>query len=164
MMSMSRPGKRALALVASISLSRLYVRSGMGLYHFHAPTPSRWAPTCRDRLANYRSSVLVLKARRLAATTTAAPRGRTDPRLLETRTAFHLHRLMPVGRELCRPHCLAFPLYPKQRTSSGRPGTSEKCRQEPTSKKGAANRGGLFVLSCVSPRSSQADPWPCTYN
>jgi hypothetical protein len=22
--------------------------------------------------------------------------------------AFHLHRLKPVGRELCRPHCLAF--------------------------------------------------------
>jgi hypothetical protein len=79
MMSMSRPGKRALALVASISLSRLYVRSGMGLYHFHVPIPSRWAPTCRDRLANYRSSVPVLKARRFAATTMAAPRGRTDP-------------------------------------------------------------------------------------
>src|SRR6266404_1900216 len=122
MMSMSSPSKRALALVASISLSRLYVRSGMGLYHFHAPTPSRWAPTCRDRLANYRSSVLVLKARRLAATTTAAPRGRTDPRLLETRMAFHLHRLMPVGRELCRPHCLAFPLSPgTQRTDIVRP-------------------------------------------
>jgi hypothetical protein len=114
MISMSRPGKRALALVASISLSRLYVRSGMGLYHFHAPTPSRWAPTCRDRLANYRSSVPVLKARRLAATTMAARRGRTDPRLLEARMAFHLHRLMPVGRELCRPHRVAFPLlHPK---------------------------------------------------
>jgi hypothetical protein len=25
---------------------------------------------------------------------------------------FHLHRLTPVRRELCRPHCLAFPLYP----------------------------------------------------
>src|SRR4029450_6982000 len=92
MMSMSRPGKRALALVASISLSRLYVRSGMGLYHFHAPTPARWAPTCRHRLANYRSSVPVMKARRLAAATMAAPRGRTDPRLLEARMAFHLHR------------------------------------------------------------------------
>src|SRR5258705_3585559 len=104
MMSMSRPGKRALALVASTSLSRLYVRSGMGLYHFHAPTPSRWAPTCRDRLANYRSSVLVLKAPRLAATTTAAPRGRTGARLLDARTPFHLLRLMPVAPGLCRPH------------------------------------------------------------
>src|SRR5882757_9044701 len=83
MMSTSRPGKRALALVASISLSRLYVRSGMGLHHFHAPTPSRWAPTCRDRLADYRSSVPVMKARRLATTTMAAPCGRTGPRLLE---------------------------------------------------------------------------------
>jgi hypothetical protein len=112
MMSMSRPGKRALALVASISLSRLYVRSGIGLHHFHAPTPARWAPTCHHRLANYRSSVPVMKARRLAATTMAVPRGRTDPRLLEARMVFHLHRLTPVRRELCRPHCLAFPLYP----------------------------------------------------
>src|SRR5712671_1530317 len=43
MMSMSRPGRRALALVASISPSRLYVRSGMGLYHLHATIPYRRA-------------------------------------------------------------------------------------------------------------------------
>jgi len=42
----------------------------------------------------------------------AARRGRTDPRLLEARMAFHLHRLTPVRRELCRAHRLAFPLYP----------------------------------------------------
>src|SRR6266849_2995654 len=82
MMSMSRPGKRALALVASISLSRLYVRSGIGLYHLRAPIPSRWAPTCRDRLIDYRSLFPAMKARRLAATTMAVPCGRTEPRLL----------------------------------------------------------------------------------
>src|SRR5206468_3398779 len=82
MMSMSRPGKRALALVASISLFRLYVRSGIGLYHLRAPIPSRWAPTCRDRLIDYRSLFPAMKARRLAATTMAAPCGRTEPRLL----------------------------------------------------------------------------------
>src|SRR6266576_3741996 len=43
MMSMSRPGRRALALVVSISPSRLYVRSGMGLYHLHATIPYRRA-------------------------------------------------------------------------------------------------------------------------
>src|SRR6266446_9896168 len=42
-MSMSRPGRRALALVASISLSRFRVRSGMGLYHLHATIPYRRA-------------------------------------------------------------------------------------------------------------------------
>src|SRR5437867_10967227 len=108
MMSMSRPGKRALALVASISLSRLYVRSGIGLYHLFAPIPSRWAPTCRDRPVDYRSSFPAMKARRLAATTMAAPCGRTEPCLLEARVAFYLHRLKPVGRVACRPRCLAF--------------------------------------------------------
>src|SRR5260370_35433308 len=82
MRSMSRPGKRPFALVASISLSRLYVRSGIGLYHLRAPIPSRWAPTCRDRLIDYHSLFPAMKARRLAATTMAAPGGRTEPRLL----------------------------------------------------------------------------------
>src|SRR6266436_8296973 len=52
----------------------------------HRPLPSpctaRWAPTCRDRLIDYRSLFPAMKARRLAATTMAAPCGRTEPRLL----------------------------------------------------------------------------------
>src|SRR5882672_8745424 len=57
----------------------------------HRPSPSpctdsyRGAPTCRDRLIDYRSSFPVMKARRLAATTIAAPCGRTEPRFLEAR-------------------------------------------------------------------------------
>ena len=108
MMSTSRPGKRALALVASISLSRLYVRSGMGLYHLHAPTPFRWAPTCRDRLADYRSSAPVMKARRLAATTMAVPCGlrRTWRFICIGRRYAAVSRSRPSGQldeELTRP-------------------------------------------------------------
>src|SRR5262245_36524107 len=97
MMSMSRPGKRALALVSSISLSRLYVRSGIGFYYLRAPIPSRWAPTRRDRLIDYRSLFPAMKAWRLAATTMAAPCGRTEPRFLEARVAFHRHELKRVA-------------------------------------------------------------------
>src|SRR5258708_1558304 len=105
MMSMSRPGRRALALVASISPSRLYVRSGMGL-----PSPRNNSiplGTCRDGLADYRSSSTVMKARTIAATT-GAPCGRAGPRLLEARVVFHVHRMKPIGRVFCRPHCLVF--------------------------------------------------------
>jgi len=56
---------------------------------------------------DYRSSFPVMKARRLAATTMAAPAEGQNPAFL-WRAAFHLHRLKPVGRELCQPHCLAF--------------------------------------------------------
>src|SRR5258707_855707 len=105
MMSMSRPGRRALALVASISLSRLYVRSGMG------PTSPRNNSiplgTYRDGLADYRSSFTVMKARRIAATTMALLAEGQDPASLR-RVVFHVHRMKPIGRVFCRPHCLVF--------------------------------------------------------
>lgn len=40
------------------------------------------APTCRDRLIDYRSSFPAMKARKVAATTMAAPCGRSEPRRL----------------------------------------------------------------------------------
>src|SRR6266446_2753310 len=108
MMSMSRPGRRALALVASISLSRLYVRSGMGLSSpRNNSTP---LGTCRDGLADYRSSFTVMKARRIAATTMGAPCGRAGPRLPEARVVFHVHRMKPISRVFCRPHCHLLPV------------------------------------------------------
>jgi hypothetical protein len=57
----------------------------------HRPLPSpctdscRGAPTCHDRLIDYRSSFPAMKARKVAATTMAAPCGRTEPRFLEAR-------------------------------------------------------------------------------
>src|SRR5262245_49809241 len=55
MISMSSPGKRALALVASIPLSRLCVRSGMGL-RLQATYPSRRVPAPTGLMTMARTS------------------------------------------------------------------------------------------------------------
>src|SRR5262245_52120654 len=63
MISMSRPGRRALALMASISFSRLYVPSGMGLpLSMQQFYPAGYR---RDGLADYRASFPTTKAGRL---------------------------------------------------------------------------------------------------
>src|SRR6476660_1971535 len=51
------------------------------------------------------------------------------PPLLEARMTFHLHRLTPLRRELCRPHCLAFPLYPPTTDIQQSDGTSALCSE-----------------------------------
>src|SRR6266404_6874688 len=96
MMSMSRPGRRALALVASISPSRLYVRSGMGLYHLHATIPYRRALAATALLLS-----LILP--RSESSETVLPRYRAS-RLHETLEPAIDHALGVERQRLCVHH------------------------------------------------------------